>query len=160
MGEYYLRELFKEIINISKDIETFTVEELWKWTKFDRRNECLNNSLGIHKYSGVPVEGRKELLKDQRINGNYLLFDFIGHLPEFDIKQYNNFEELIENIIGENGILNPFTTIQIPIINGRCKNILSVLKYKDETSFRNVYENKIIEKMKNEIRETCEYNKV
>ena len=160
MGEYYLRELFEEIVNISRDIETFTVEELWKWTKFDSINKCLNNSLGIHKYSGVPVEGRKELLKDQRIKGDYLLFDFIGHLPEFDLKQYNNFECLIENIIGENGILNSFTTIQIPIINGKCKNILSVLKYKDETSFRSEYENKIIEKINNEIREICEYNKI
>jgi hypothetical protein len=153
--KYYLRQLFEQIINVSQNIETFTVEELWKWIKFDGINEYLNKTLNIHKNSGVAIEGREEPLNNQFIVGNYLLFDYIGHLPEFAIKQYNNFEDLIENIIGENGILNSFTTLQIPIINGNCKDILFVLKNKDETSFENKLEDKTTEKMKYEIIKAC-----
>ncbi|MDR1147958.1 MAG: hypothetical protein LBK66_04940, partial [Spirochaetaceae bacterium] len=151
MEEYNLRKIFEQIINISQNIEPFTVEELWKWTKFINTNEYLNNSLVIHKHSGVPIEGRKEKLNLQNIKGKYLLFDFIGHLPEMEIKQYNNFEELIESIISVNGILNPFTTLQIPIINGEAKNILFVLKYKTEISFENKLEKETMEEIKNEI---------
>jgi hypothetical protein len=140
MEQYNLKQLFEQIIIISRDIETFTVEESWKWTKFDGTNEYLNKTLNIHKASGVAIGDRVEPLNNQFVTGDYLLFDYIGHLPEFAIRQYNNFEELIENIIGENGILNTFTTLQIPIINGKCKDILFTLKYKNETLFENKLE--------------------
>jgi hypothetical protein len=116
LEEYNLGKIFGEIINISKDIEDFTISELWKWTKFDGINKYLNNSLVIHEHSGVPIEGRKELYNNQNIKGQYLLFDFIGHLPEFDIKQHNNFDELIKAIISDNGILNQFTVLQILLL--------------------------------------------
>ena len=156
LEEYSLRQIFRQIVNICEKIETFSVEELWKWTKFDGINEYLNNSLVIHEYSGVPIKGRIELLDNQSIKGNYLLFDFVGHLPEYDIRLYSNFDELIETIISDGGILNQFTTIQIPIINGIAKNILFVSKYKNETSFENELEKETIEKLKNEIIKICE----
>jgi hypothetical protein len=155
MEKHSLREIFEQIINISQNIETFTVQELWKWTKFDGVNEYLNKTLNIHEYSDVAIDGRKELLENHTIAGNYLLFDYIGHLPEFAIRQYNNFEDLIENIIGGNGILNPFTSLQIPIVNGKCKNILFTLKYKNEQSFENKLRNKTIEIIKSEIIKIC-----
>ena len=155
MEEYNLKQIFEQIINISKDIEEFTIAELWKWTKFDGINKHLNISLVIHEHSGVPIEGRREIFDDQNIKGQYLLFDFIGHLPEFDIKQYNNFEELIKTIVSDNGILNQFTSLQIPIINGRAKNMLFVLKYKNKTSFENNIENEMMEKIRNEIINIC-----
>jgi hypothetical protein len=155
LEEYNLRQIFEQIINISQNIESFTIEELWKWTKFDNVNEHLNNSLVIHESSGVPIEGRKEKLNIQTIKGKYLLFDFVGHLPETDIKQYNDFEGLIEKIISASGILNSFTTLQIPIVNGEAKNILFVLKYKDETSFENKMEKGTMEKIKNKIIKIC-----
>jgi hypothetical protein len=158
MKEYNLRKIFEQIVNISKDIAPFTVERLWEWTKFDGINKHLNNSLIIHKYSGVPIGGRKELLNNQNIKGKYLLFEFIGHLPEFDIKQYNKFEEIIETIISSQGILNPFTTLEIPIINGEAKDILFALKYQEkyeEEYFKNELEKETIEKIKTEIVEKC-----
>jgi hypothetical protein len=155
MEKYNLREIFEQIINISQNIETFTVKELWKWTKFDGINEYLNKTLNIHKYSDVAIGGREELLDNHAIAGNYLLFDYIGHVPEFAIRQYNNFEDLIENIIGKNGILNPFTSLQVPIINGECKNILFTLKYKNEKSFENKLEKETIEIIKSEIIKIC-----
>jgi hypothetical protein len=115
----------------------------------------LNNSLGIHEYSGVPTTGRKELLNDEKIKGRFLSFDCIGHLPEYDIKHYNGFEELIETIISGSGILNPFVTLQIPIINGIAKDMLFVLKYKNETSFANKLEKETIEKIRDEIIKIC-----
>jgi hypothetical protein len=155
MEKYNLRQLFEQIIDISQKIETFTVEELWKWTKFDGINIYLNKTLKLHKYSGTAIDGRKESLNNQIITGDYLLFDYIEHLPEFTIRQYNNFEDLIENIIGERGILNQFTTLQIPIIKGKCKDILFTLKYKNETSFGNKLETKIIKKIRSEIIKIC-----
>lgn len=164
MEEYDLRHIFEQIINIffsfndalpQKAEETYTVEYLWKWTKFDSVNEHLNNSLGIHKYSGVPVTGRKELLNDEKVKGGFLSFDYIGHLPEYDIKQYNSFEELINAVISGAGILNPFVTLQIPIIHGIAKDILFVLKYKDEASFENKLEKETIEKITDEIIKIC-----
>jgi len=156
MKKYNLRELFEEIINISQDVETFTVEELWEWTKFDGINEHLNKTLNIHEYSGVPINGREELLNNtQTIVGNYLLFDDIGHLPELAIREYNSFEDLLGKIIGKSGIMNSFTTLQVPILKGKCKDILFALKYKNETSFENKLENKIIEKINSEIIKIC-----
>ena len=116
----------------------------------------MNNSLVIHEYSGVPIKGRMELLDNQNIKGNYLLFDFAAHLPEYNIKLYNNFDELIETIISDDGILNQFTTIQIPIINGIAKNILFVLKHKNGTSFDNELKKETREKIRNEIIKICE----
>jgi hypothetical protein len=156
LKEYNLRKIFEQIIDMSLNIEPFTIEELWKWTKFDNANEYLNNSLVIHEYSGVPIEGRKEKLSSQNIKGEYLLFDFIGHLPEMAIRQYNNFEEMIDSIISDSGILNPFTTLQIPIINGEAKNILFALNYKTETSFKTELRKEIMRKIKNEIIKICE----
>jgi hypothetical protein len=153
--EYNLRQIFEQILSISKDIEEFTMEELWKWAKFYGTNKHLNNLFVMHEQSGVPIEGRKEIFNEQSIKGQYLLFDFIGHLPEFDIKQYNSFEELIETIVSINGILNRFTTLQIPIINGEAKDILFVLKYKNKTSFENNIEEEAIEKIRNEIIKIC-----
>ena len=155
MKKYNLRQIFEQIINVSESIETFSVEELWQWTKFGGVNEHLNSSLIIHKPSGVPIEGRMELFDNQNIEGNYLLFDFIEHLPEFDIEQYESFEKLMKAIISPSGILNPFTTLQIPIINGVAKDILFALKYKDEVSFENKLEKETIEKIKNEIIKIC-----
>jgi hypothetical protein len=103
----------------------------------------------------VIIDGRKKPLNNEIIKGNFLLFDFIGHIPEYSIKQYNNFEELIEIIISKSGILNQFTTLQIPIINGKARNILFALKYKDETSFENKLEYETIEKLRNEIIKIC-----
>jgi hypothetical protein len=154
LEEYNLRQIFEQIISVSKDIVTFTVEELWEWVKFDDTNKYLNDSLSIHKYSGVPIEGRKELLNNQNVEGNYLLFELIEHLPEFDIKKYNNLEEIIETIISPKGILNPFTTLEIPIINGEAKDILFALKYQ-EKYFKNELEKGVIEKIKSEIVKKC-----
>jgi hypothetical protein len=154
LEEYKLRQIFEQIINISKDIAAFTVEELWEWTKFDGINKHLNNSLSIHKYSGVPIEGRKEPLNNQNIKGDYLIFDLIGHLPEFDIKQYNNFEDIIETIVSHNGILNSFTTLEIPIINGKAKDILFALKYQ-EKCFKNELKKEALEKIRNEMMKIC-----
>jgi hypothetical protein len=155
MKKYDLRRLFEQIINISHSIEIFTVEDLWKWTKFDGTNEYLNKTLNMHKNSGVVIGGREERLNNQIIAGNYLLFDYIEHLPEFTIRQYNNFEDLVEEIIGKGGILNPFTSLQIPIINGQCKDVLFALKYKNEISFENKLENRIIENIKYAIIKKC-----
>jgi hypothetical protein len=159
LEEYNLKKIFEQIINISQNIETFTIEELWKWTKFDNINEHLNDSLVIHEHSGVPIEYRKEKLNSQNIKGKYLLFDFIGHLPEIDIRQYNDFEELIDAIISPKGILNLFTTLQIPIIDGEAKNILSTLKYKTEISFGNEMGQETMKKIKDEIIKICKQTK-
>jgi hypothetical protein len=153
--EYNLKTLFEQIISISKNTEEFTVEELWKWTKFDGSNEFLNKTLKIHEYSCVPIVGRNEILNDQIILGDYLLFNYIGHLPQFSIKQYRDFENLLEAIISQGGILNNFTTLQIPIIKGKAKNILFALEYKNEISFENILDDKTIEKIRRKIIKIC-----
>jgi hypothetical protein len=155
LEEYNIRQIFEQIINISQNIEPFTVEELWEWTKFDNINEYLNNSLVVHEYSGVPIEGRKEKINFQKIKGKYLVFDYIGHLPEMDIKLYDDFGELIKSIISVSGILNPFTTLQVPIINGEAKNILFTLKYKTKTSFENRLGKDTMEEIKNKVVKIC-----
>jgi hypothetical protein len=153
--EYNLRKLFEQIKSISKNREEFTVEELWKWTKFDGSNEYLNEKLKIHEYSGVPIIGRNEILNDQIILGDYLLFDYIGHLPQFSIKQYRDFENLLEAIISQDGILNNFTTLQMPIIKGKAKNILFSLEYKNKISFENILDDETIEKIRGKIIKIC-----
>jgi hypothetical protein len=133
MEEYNLKQLLEQIVNLSENVETFTVKELWEWTLFDGENIYLNDSLKIHKYSGAVIEGRKsELSNNQIIKGNYLLFDYVGHIPGFSIKQYESLDNMIDAIISPAGILNSFTTLQIPIINGNGKDISFILNYKDK----------------------------
>ena len=38
LEEYSLRQIFRQIVNICGKIETFSVEGLWEWTKFDGIN--------------------------------------------------------------------------------------------------------------------------
>jgi hypothetical protein len=42
--KYNLKKIFEQITNISQNIEKFTINELWKWTKFDGSNELLDLS--------------------------------------------------------------------------------------------------------------------
>jgi hypothetical protein len=156
LKEYYLRQLFEQVIKVSKEIETFTVKELWEWTKFDNINSHLNNSLVLHEFSGAPVKNRKEALADQSIKGDFLLFEFVEHLPEYSIRQCADFEELIDTVFSHGGILNPFTTLQIPIIKGVAKDILFILKYTDKTTFGQEFEKETIENIKNETIKICQ----
>jgi hypothetical protein len=155
VSKYNLKHLFEQVVNVSQNIEVFTVNELWKWTKFCGSNEYLNKTLNIHEESGVPIAGRKEILSEQIIVGDYLLFDYIEHLPQFSLKQCDNFDELIETIISESGILNTFTTLQMPIINGKAKNILFTLEYKNDKLSENKLEKETLEKIKDEIIRIC-----
>ena len=155
MKEYNLKHVFEQIVKISRRTESFSIEHLWKWTKFNGINEHLNKLLVLHEYSGVPIKGRNEFLDNQNVKGNFLLFDFIGHLPEYNIKQYDNFKELVEVIISNSGILNGFTNLQIPIINGIAKDILFALEYKDKTSFKTKLDNETMEKIKQKIVTIC-----
>ena len=138
---YNLEQIFREIIKISEKIEPFTIEKLWEWTKFGGINEHLNHSLTIHEYSGVPTEGRKTPLHGQRIAGEFLLFDYIAHSPQFSILHYNDFDELVNVIISDGGILNPFTTLQVPIIGGVAADILFSLQYKSDSFAEELDEN-------------------
>ena len=157
MEEYNLKQIFEQIIIISEKIEKFSIDELWEWTKFDGVNEHLNESLILHKYSNSPIKGRTELLpNNQNIKGNYLSFEFVPHSPEYEIRQYNNFDELMEYINSRAGILNNFVKLQIPIINGVAKDILFALEYKDETTFEDKLDKETKEKIKRKIISICE----
>jgi hypothetical protein len=131
MEKYNLKSIFQQIVEVTNNIEKFTIEELWKWTVFDNENEDLNNLLQIHIPSGVATCERKNLLPESKtIMGDYLLFEYIAHQPSFSIRQFNDVGKLAQTILSDSGILNPFTTIQLPIVKGQLKNILAILKHK------------------------------
>ncbi|MDR2966733.1 MAG: hypothetical protein LBU74_02150 [Methanobacteriaceae archaeon] len=65
--KYNLKSIFKEIIDIFKPFEYFTIDELWQWTVFDKNNKYLNKFLEIHFPSKIPVKGRKGPITRQAI---------------------------------------------------------------------------------------------
>ncbi|MCL1994163.1 MAG: hypothetical protein FWG66_14560 [Spirochaetes bacterium] len=157
LEEHNLRQVFEQIAKLCEKTDPYIdVGYLWEWTKFDGTNEHHNTSLVIHEPSGVPVEGRPGLLGEQTVKGNYLLFDYIGHLPECRVAQCGDLGELIEQIMSEGGILNPFTTTQVPVINGIAKDITFVLEYKDKISFDTVLDKETTDKIRGEIVKICE----
>jgi hypothetical protein len=158
MNKYNLKLLLRKIIETASPVEKFTEEELWRNIIFDGANEYLNDSLTFHEPSRFVENGRVQLLRDsQTIEGDYLLFDFIGHVPAWYIKRMNTIESLIAAIISRSGILNGFTTLQVPVVKGEPKNILAVLKYKSE-SFNNERDWDLFEAVKENIKEDAEKN--
>ena len=89
-----------------------------------KKTTHLNEGLEIHTSSGIPIRARKTSLDDTfSIQGDYLLFDFIGHAPSYSIYKMDTKEELATAILSKTGIFNMFTTIQIPIIKGKIPHL-------------------------------------
>ena len=143
---YNLQAIFNEIINTATQYEEFTIKELWEWTIFDDKNINLNDSLEFHKYSRDPIkERRQELSSTQEIYGDFLLFDYIPHVPLLKIINLDSLQSMKNEILSERGILNGFSGMQIPIVKGKAIDINSILEYKTE-SF-----NEFIDQFKNDL---------
>ncbi len=119
--EYNLASILQQLSTIYfDDIEGyFTIQELWKWMLFDQENSYLNESLQIHKPSGVPIKERSvKLPKNITILGNYYYFKHIGHQPSYHLKKVESADDLVNEILGKSGITNMFTTVITTIIKG------------------------------------------
>ena len=135
MNKHCLITILKALSTIEIDIHhgNFTPKELWEWLLFDKENSYLNNTLKIHQPSGIPIEGRNTLISDKlTIQGQFLLLTFIGHSPSYSLHKLNTQQELAIKMLSRNGILNMFTTIQIPIIKGQIPNLDPLKKIKEK----------------------------
>ncbi|PWV87633.1 hypothetical protein DFQ01_1607 [Paenibacillus cellulosilyticus] len=63
----------------------------------------------------VPLSG------DEILEGDFFLFDYIGHNEDMYLRQYTSMTEIEEQITNGGGITNPFTTYQVVIVNGEVK---------------------------------------
>jgi hypothetical protein len=89
---------------------------------FKNKNEIYNTSFQFHESSGVYLTPRKILLNGTEvIEGQYLLFEYIAHIPQMILYAFETEEEIIENILSDRGILNDYTTIQVPIIRTKAR---------------------------------------
>ncbi len=133
--KYNLLSIFDKIskANLGEICTPFSSEELLEWTLFDRGNEYLNESLVMHKWSGVPIDGRSVGLdKCLEIEGDYLLLDYIGHQPSIHLRRFESTIDLANQMISSGGIFNVFTTIQIPIIMGQIPDMKALVKFKED----------------------------
>ncbi|MCP3926945.1 MAG: hypothetical protein GY714_30675 [Desulfobacterales bacterium] len=131
--KYNLLSIFKDIAQIDLgELSPFGVDELWEWTLFNRKSSYLNETLNIHEWSGVPVEGRSTPLdQNMEIEGDYLLLDYIGHQPSINLRHLDTLMELAIEMLAPGGIFNVFTTIQIPVIKGRIPDMRALIMYKE-----------------------------
>ncbi|WP_299247425.1 hypothetical protein [uncultured Aquimarina sp.] len=135
--KYNLATIFEKIAKASMHDEdcSFTMNELWKWVVFDSENRELNDSLTIHEPSGIAIKGRETALdKTSSIEGEYFLFDFIGHAPSYRLITAENPQDIVNVVLSKSGIFNSFTTMQIPIVKGEVCNLNEIIEliYKNE----------------------------
>jgi hypothetical protein len=98
------------------------IEDLYADLVFKNKNEIYNTSFQFHESSGVYLTPRKILLNGtEEIEGQYLLFEYIAHIPQMILYDFETEEEIIENILSDRGILNDYTTIQVPIIRTKAR---------------------------------------
>ncbi len=133
MSRYQLSKILDQIVEISsRQGDHLSTIDLWSWTMFDKENQHLNKTMNIHP-SNVPVTPRTELLDNQtEVRGDYLLFDTCPHIPLYQMRQFEDLNTLKAEILSSGGILNSFTGIQIPVIQGIAIDIPHVLKYKND----------------------------
>lgn len=97
------------------DICQMLVAELYRNNLGDHydANELSNELIFIHK--------NKRISNNELLASKYLIFDYIGHLPEVRLTSFENLPDLEAHIIGDSGIFNGFSTIVIAIIDGLVK---------------------------------------
>ncbi|WP_299435650.1 hypothetical protein [uncultured Aquimarina sp.] len=126
-----LISIFERIAEATADEEdcSFSVKELWKWVVFDSENIELNDSLTIHEPSGIAIKGRESALdKTICIQGEYFLFDFIGHAPSYRLITAESPQDIVNLVLSDSGIFNSFTTLQMPIIKGEICSLKEVIE--------------------------------
>lgn len=104
--------------------ETFVqdIEDFYADLVFKNKNEIYNTSFQFHEPSGVYLTPRKKLLNGtENIEGRYFLFEYTEHIPQMVLYSFETEEEIIENMLSESGILNDYTTIQVPIIGTKAR---------------------------------------
>lgn len=101
----------------------YSLDDLYQELIFKGGNEQLNESFSMCHYPSKShiVPRTIPLTGNENIEGKYLLFSDIGHLPEILLITFDSLTDLEQVIIGGGGILNPFTSIQIAILNGSVK---------------------------------------
>lgn len=101
----------------------YSLNDLYQELIFKGGNEQLNESFPMCHYPSKShiVPRTIPLTGDEDIEGKYSLFSYIGHLPEIVLITFNSLTDLEQAIIGNGGILNGFTTIQIAFVNGSVK---------------------------------------
>ncbi|WP_103070095.1 hypothetical protein [Aquimarina sediminis] len=140
---YNLTSILQQLSAIYfEEIEgNFATEELWEWILFDRENSFLNEELQIHQPSGVPIKGRDSKLNENiTIVGDYYCFTYIDHQPSYHLQKVESPDDLANLLLSKGGITNMFTTIMIPIVNGK---ILPVTKKENLTSLESELINEI-----------------
>lgn len=69
---------------------------------------------------GNPRNEEREVTNtgEEVVVGSYLLFDYIEHTEDMYIEQYQSLSALEKAITSSSGVINPFTTYQVAIVNG------------------------------------------
>lgn len=78
-------------------------------------NKQLKNPVDCFEQREVPLTG------NEIINGEFLLYEYIGHTGDTYIKEFNSIDEIENEIISGSGLTNTFTTYQLAIIKGTVK---------------------------------------
>lgn len=58
---------------------------------------------------------------DERVTGEYFVFQHIGHVGEMSLIELQNREELEHFLLSDAGLFNPFTTYLLAIVRGQLK---------------------------------------
>ncbi|MED5016780.1 hypothetical protein P9847_05620 [Paenibacillus chibensis] len=80
-----------------------------------RNHLNLEETVSYFRKREVPLSG------DEIVNGDFFVFEYIGHNGDMFLRQYNSLIDIEEQITSGSGITNPFTTYQVAIVNGGVK---------------------------------------
>lgn len=126
-----IQKLLPEIdLKYPADINLEKIKEFEQWqinqmlTEVDfigHANKHLVNPLNRSKESNGFKEREFPLTGEEVVRGDYLLYDLVGHHGVALILQFDSLKELIRFVLNGGGYTNPFTTYQIPIINGQIR---------------------------------------
>lgn len=124
---YLLKPILNQLTVLTKtdEYDYLTFAELWQWVLFLNDNTELNDTMDIHGPSGFAVGERKYDFSDSlTINGDFLLFEIIDHVPSYEIKAYDSKMAILDRMIAM--FFNAFSSLNVPIIEGSALGVIEM----------------------------------
>ena len=113
---HILNEIDLYILENDEDIKEIYKNKLFSM-KEDNLNDLYINTKDCYRYEdNILLSGNEE------INAKYLLYSYTGHNGTSILYECDSLEEIENDILSGAGILNYFSTYEIPIIEGKYKN--------------------------------------
>lgn len=98
----------------------YSTAEMYQELCFCPTNDGLNDYQIYHQPSHSFATPRQQLLQaSDQVQGDYLLLNYCGHMPEIKLTAYPDLAALEHAITSSGGVFNSFTSMLVPIVHGR-----------------------------------------